>query len=46
LKLLDRKDSAKAQQLVGSVVHSGADYDNNILTFRATRKKLLTWLSE
>jgi hypothetical protein len=46
LKLLDRKDPEKAQQLAVSVVHSGNNYDTNIRTFRVTRKKLLTWLSD
>lgn len=46
LKLLEKKDPAKAAQLATSIIHNYDRYDTNIASFRETRRKLLTWLSE
>jgi hypothetical protein len=46
LKLLEKKDPAKAAQLAGSIIRSYDRYDTDIALFRAKRVKLLEWLSE
>jgi hypothetical protein len=46
LKLLEKKDAAKAGQLAQSIIRNYDLYDSNIASFRETRRKLLTWLSE
>ncbi|MBO9620401.1 MAG: DUF4091 domain-containing protein [Niabella sp.] len=45
LKMLEKKDPAKATSLVNSVIMGFADYDNSILYFRKIRKQLLEALS-
>jgi hypothetical protein len=46
LRLLEKKDPAKAAQLAASVIHSYDRYDTEIASFRAKRVQLLEWLSE
>jgi hypothetical protein len=46
LRLLEKKDPAKAKELAQAVIRSYDSYDTDIASFRETRRKLLTWLSE
>jgi hypothetical protein len=46
LKLLDKKHPEKAQALADNVILDYDKYNNSLLEFRKTRKKLLQWLSE
>jgi hypothetical protein len=46
LRLLEKKDPAKAKELVQAVIRSYDHYDTNITSFRETRRKLLTLLSK
>jgi len=46
LRLLEKKNPEKAAQLVQAVIQSYDRYDTDIASFRETRRKLLSWLSE
>jgi hypothetical protein len=46
LKLLEQKSPEKANEVARAVVANFDIYDSHIPTFRATRIKILTWLSE
>ncbi|MDR1224244.1 MAG: DUF4091 domain-containing protein [Tannerella sp.] len=46
LRLLEKKDPANANELARAVIRSYDRYDTNITSFRETRRKLLTRLSE
>jgi hypothetical protein len=46
LKLLEKKNPARAQEIVNSVVFYFDNYNSSVEAFRATRIKMLTWLSE
>jgi len=46
LKLLERKAPDKAKALASEVIKGFNSYNNDINAFRATRVKLLKWLSE
>jgi hypothetical protein len=46
LKLLEKRDPAKAKQLVESLIPQPNKYENNISLFRAKRVQLLEWLNE
>jgi hypothetical protein len=45
LKMLEKKDAAKAKQFANEIVRNFADYDGSISYFRETRKKMLELLS-
>lgn len=46
LKMLEQKDAAMAKRLTNELILNFNDYDNSILYFRKTRKKLLEALAQ
>jgi hypothetical protein len=45
-RMLEKKDSVKARDIVNKVIYTFDRYDNNIETFRTHRRHLMELLSE
>jgi hypothetical protein len=45
-RMLEKKDSVKAKEIINKVIYRFDRYDNNIETFRSHRRNLMELLSE